>query len=285
VCLAVGAGATSARVVAQSLTLSEVLLRVSQWTLTFEQQFGNRVADEVYEQRVMSSNGDVERSRHYTAELLFYRDALHDTWTSYRRVTTVDDEPVARAWMDPAETVPTLEKFLQDAERIDAESTRRFLGPMPWKLHLPMLALAFVHPLNRYRSRFEREGEEVVQGQRTWVVRFNEHRTPTFVRTRAGDLFASGRFWVVPDTGQVMRSDLVLGGSVSSRQARTRITVEYQTGAEDDVWVPVEMREVYDNPLFPAAARTEGHATFMNYRPFVLEDEATLIAEPVSVRP
>lgn len=281
ICLVAAVGSTPSPVAAQPLTLSEVLLRVSQWTLSFERDFGNRVVDEAYEQRIVSAKGTLEQSRRYAGELLFYRDALHDTWSSYRRLTAVDGVPLERvSTLAPTEAAPTLEEFLRTAARIDAEATQHFLGPMPWKLHMPLLGLVFLHPLNRYRSQFEHAGEEVVRGRRTWVIRFSEHRSPTFVRSRIGDLFASGTFWILPDTGQVVRSHLVLGGSVSNRQARTQVTVDYGPSGAADLWAPVEMREVYDNPLIRDSRRTEGHATYARYRRFVLEDEAFLNDSP-----
>ncbi len=275
-----GALGVEAQTPTPTLTLDEVLFRVSQSVLSFELQFGDRVADESYEQRIVTADGEITLSRRYASQVLFHRNPQADTWTSYRRVTEVDGEHIERMWMDPGDEPPTLAEFLVQAIRTDEQSARHFIAPMPWNLHMPLLALVFVHPLNRYRSQFEKVGEEVVNGQRVWLVRFHEHRSPTFIRDRGNDLFSTGTYWVMPEDGRIVRSDLLLGASVTNRQGRTRITVDYRPVGDRGAWLPTEMREAYDNPLFPGSPRTEGHATFSNFRQFVLEDEALLVDTP-----
>lgn len=279
--LAAASGGTSG----QALNLDEVLFRASQAVVRFEFEFGNRMADERYEQRVVASDGQVKRNRRFGSELVFFRDARADTWTSFRNVREENGEPKGRDWLDGDVDSPNLGDFLRAATRRDQASTRRYIGDAPWSLHMPLLALTFLHPLNRHRSNFEKADEVTVDGRPVWVIRFSEHRRPPFVRVggggpsgggrsgrvTAGDLFASGSFWIDPESGSVVKSDLVLGGSVSSVQARSHITVIFRQLAASELWVPAEMAESYDNPLFPDVDHLEGTATYANYRPLSLE--------------
>ena len=93
-----------------------------------------------------------------------------------------------------------------------------------------------------------------------WAIAFQERRSNTIVRQPNGrDLRSRGRFWVNPDTGAVLISELVIdGGGVLSK-----VTVSYQSEPLLGFLVPVEMRESYER-------RSEvitGHAVYGRFRP------------------
>ena len=284
---------------AQTLTLDEVLFRASQNVVRLEREFGNRLADELYEQRIVSADGEVREVRQLSSSVLFFRAPDADTWTSYRNVQTVDGKGKPRGWIDASDAEPTLREFLAAAARRSRAGTRHYLGDAPRTLHMPLLSLTFLHPLNRYRSNFEKVGEETFAGRPVWVVRFSEHRQPPFVRvggrrptqrgrrgqrpgtsTSAGDLFASGTFWIDVEGGHVVRSDLLLGGSVSSVQARTHIAVTFEELDGTGIWVPAEMEEAYDNPLFPEVDRLEGTARYSSFRTLSLQSRERPMSQP-----
>src|SRR5262249_27582951 len=72
---------------------------------------------------------------------------------------------------------------------------------------------------------------------------YQERMMNTIVRTtNLRDLPARGRFWIEPDTGRVVMSELIL----ENRHMRGAITVNYQSEPLLGLLVPVEMREHYD---------------------------------------
>ncbi len=257
---------------AQTLTLAEVLFRASQAAVRLEREFGNQVVDETYEQRVVSSDGEVKRTRQLSSSLLFFRAPDADTWTSFRNVLEIDGEFTGREWIDASETPPTVPEFLESAARRNRAGQRNHLGEAPRALHMPLLALTFLHPLNSYRSNFEKVGQETRDGRPVWLIRFSEHRQPPFVQVTGptegstGDMFASGTFWVDAEGGHVVRSELLLGGSGRLRQARAQITATFERLDDTDVWAPVEMEETYDDPTSPDADRIEGTVRYSGFR-------------------
>src|SRR5205823_11604050 len=75
-----------------------------------------------------------------------------------------------------------------------------------------------------------------------WAVDYEEVRRPTLIHTLANkDLPAHGRFWIDPDTGRVLITELRAG----NRNVRGAIDVSYQSEPLLNLLVPIEMREEY----------------------------------------
>ena len=133
---------------------------------------------------------------------------------------------------------------------IAGESARYNLGPITREINVPTTALHFVHPAHRSNCRFDKEGEEEVDGERIWVVRFKERdRGGLISRGDGRNLPAEGRLWIVPADGRVVRSELVVKDFVRGRgDSRAEIHVTWRRDVPLDLWVPVEMREHYEGP-------------------------------------
>ena len=128
-----------------------------------------------------------------------------------------------------------------------------------------------------------------------WVVEYRETKGPTFVATpERRDLPAHGRFWVEPDTGVVLRSEMVVGGT-RRMPARVTITVTYRHEPAIGFLVPIEMLERYDNPrhkegrcrrrpchVFGVSPVRLAHAAAATERP--LDSKPGLSAHEVSTR-
>jgi hypothetical protein len=98
------------------------------------------------------------------------------------------------------------------------------------------------------------------------VIAFRETKGPTFSATPKGnDIPAHGRFWVEPDTGIVVRSEMILGGT-RSLSARATITVTYRLEPSLGFRVPIEMRERYDNPRRKTDDVITAVATYSDFR-------------------
>jgi hypothetical protein len=95
------------------------------------------------------------------------------------------------------------------------------------------------------------------------VIRTADHR----------DLPSRGRFWIEPDTGRVLISELV----ARNRTVQGTIDVSYQSEPLLGLLVPVEMRERYNDNR---GARVEAIATYGRFRQFQVDvDEKFLIKQ------
>ena len=90
-------------------------------------------------------------------------------------------------------------------------------------------------------------------------LEFKERATPTIIRSADADLPATGRFWIDPVSGRVLKSEL----TVADRSWTGRITVTYEAVPKLTVWAPILMTEEYTGPetIF-------GRATYPNFRQF-----------------
>jgi hypothetical protein len=142
-------------------------------------------------------------------------------------------------------------------------------------INLPTFALRFLRPSSRSWFVFTKTGEEEIEGARTSVVAYRETKGPTFSGTRDGkDLPAQGRFWLEPETGAVVRSEMILGGT---RRTPSRVTVVVTYGRDPALGsrVPIEMRERYDNPRRNKEDVVVARATYSDFRKL---DWRTLLA-------
>lgn len=256
----------------QSLDLDEVLYRANEAVVRYEQQFSNVVAEEHYVQRIIRADGTVARERVTRSDFLLVRPPGSETWLGFRDVLEVDGKPVGdrearleKLFLDRPEAA------LDQARRIAAESARYNIGRIQRTINVPILSLLFLHVLNRHRFNFEKTGEAVVDGIPTWVVRYSEHARPTLVRAGGGDVFARGTFWIDPASGQVVKSEVILGDGLTG--VRSTITVSFKPDAQLGVWVPVEMAEIYENPRNPRDERIHATARYSNFRRFQVRTE------------
>jgi hypothetical protein len=108
-----------------------------------------------------------------------------------------------------------------------------------------------------------------------WVIEYAEKRRGTVVRTPQGeDLPTSGRFWIDPETGRVLMSELL----TRATGVAAAIDVSYQSEPLPGLVglsVPAEMRERYD---LNAAMVVTGRATYGRFRQFGVSTEEGLAA-------
>ncbi len=118
--------------------------------------------------------------------------------------------------------------------------------------------LWFLQPGSQHRFLFSKSGEETLGGARVWAIDYQESGRPTFIQTPAkADLPASGRVWVEPVSGRILRT--VMKASMAT------ITVTY--GPRDELpglWVPVMMEERYEH----GSKTVTGLATYSKFRRF-----------------
>jgi hypothetical protein len=163
-------------------------------------------------------------------------------WAFYRDVRSVDgrrvrdrEERLAKLFAGGVSDVARGE-----ARRILAESSRFNLGSLLRTTTSPSLAIAFLHPRNQPRCRFQLVGSSLFDGRLAQEVEFEETRRGTLIRTARGrDQPARGRFWIAAADGAVVRSEMWVA------KTPARFEVRYGRDPASGLFLPLEFREDY----------------------------------------
>lgn len=296
----VAAAAGVAAAVAQEPRLPDVLDRAEQYVAEYEQRFSVLVAEEHYVQEIRrpdtaavgggnltranpgggfaaGGGGGVTQRRALRSDYLLVRLDAGSGWMPFRDVFESDGRPVrdredrlVKLFIAP----PTDASFDQ-ADRIMADSTRYNIGAVTRTINIPTLALLFLHPDIRPRFEFSRQGADTLAGRQVWVLDYRETRRPTLIKTSNGrDLALTGRLWVDPATGVILKTNLTAADPI----VRATITVTFREDPDLDFWVPAQMDEHYK------AARDindiHGLATYTNYRKFQVSTDENVRKPP-----
>jgi VWFA-related protein len=259
--------------------VAAVLERASTYLESYEKAFSGVVSEEVYAQEIRippsmenrpTNMGqlpprflDVSQAatRTLRADVLQTRVGEGE-WVAFRDVYEVSGEPVR-------DRDARLQKLFVDAppgavdqaRRILAESARYNLGALQRDINVPTMALTYLRASNQSRSDFSVDGDQNIGGVSAVVLEFKERTSPTIVRSADGDLPATGRVWVEPETGRVLKTEI----SLASRRSGAKITVTYGAVPELTMWVPVVMTEEYTG-----AEIIFGKATYSKFRQFAV---------------
>jgi hypothetical protein len=252
-------------------TFDEVMRRVHEYVGVYEDhELSTVMARERYHQQWLAADATLKGERTLLSDYLLLQLPNED-WVPLRDIYDVDGEPVVdRAHrLEDVFTGPR-EGLGARAMRMAENNAKRFdLGdPYFRTMNLPTFALRVLRAANRKRIEFDKVAEENIDGIQAWVVAFREAKGPTFSATTEGaDVPAHGRFWVEPDTGVVLRSEMILGGT---RRLRPRATITVTYGREPSLGfrIPTEMRERYDNPRRKRADVVVALATYSDFRRF-----------------
>jgi hypothetical protein len=288
--------------------LADVLERAGEYVAGFERQLSGIVAEEWYTQDVLASakERDCARAATYSAvlncreaqlvypvhaelrsDLLLVRPTGASSWTEFRDVFEANGRQVR----DREERLTRL--FLNDAPagrqqigRILDESSRYNIGEIARNINTPLFALQILEAANRPRFKFKRTSSRApatFTGDNTptaafrvsidvWIVEYEETRAGTLIKTEGlKDLPARGRFWIEPDSGRVLMSELM----ARQRGLRATIDVSYQSEPLLGCLVPIEMREDYQDRR---GAHITAHATYGRFRQFQVNvDEKFLL--------
>jgi len=250
-------------------TFADVMRRVHAYVTVYEDhELSTVMAHERYHQQWLDNGTALKRERTVLSDYVLLQLADED-WVAVRDVYEVDGEVVAdrRARLRAIFSEPR-EQWRDLAMKTAKDNTRFNLGEYYRTVNLPTFCLRVLRPANRKRIAFEKIGEEQIDGTRTWIVAFRETKGPTFSATQSGkDIPARGRFWVEPDTGAVVRSEMILGGTPDLSE-RATITVTYRLEPSLGFRVPIEMQERYDNPRRKRADVVIAVATYSDFRRF-----------------
>jgi hypothetical protein len=263
--LAIAASEIAAR---QSTTFDAVMRLAHTYVTTYEDhQLSTVIAREQYHQQLLDSEATVKSERTLLSDYVILQLPDED-WVAVRDTYSADGAPVGErgARLKALFSGPR-DQWGDRAMEMAAESAKFNLGELYYRtVNLPTFALRFLRPASRKRVEFNKAGEEAVDNTTSWVIAFRETKGPTFTGTPEGrDIQANGRFWIAPDSGVVLKSEMILGGT-RRVSARATITVTYGSDPSLGFRIPIEMRERYDNPRRQQADVVIAVATYSDFR-------------------
>jgi hypothetical protein len=270
-------------------TLATVLDRAAAYVADFHLQLSGVVAEERYVQEVKAFANRPGRLTNpvrseLLSDLLLVKPTGGGEWTEFRDVFEVNGLAVR----DRRDRLTHL--FLDGSPssreqigRILEESSRFNIGEIARNINTPVFALQILERAKQPRFRFKRTNDRVPAtlaqdasvpgafrtGTEVWTVEFAEKEPGTLIRTdRMKDLPSRGRFWIDPETGRVLMSELV----AKNRQVTATVDVSYQSEPLVGFLVPVEMRENYRDRR---GARVAGVAEYGRFRQFQVNVDET----------
>jgi len=253
----------------QEPTLADVLSSAAGYIAVYERQMSAVVSEERYLQR-LTGPAAPGQTRALRSDMLVVADDRWG-WVGFRDVFEVDGRPVR----DRAERLsqlflkPTGDAFRR-ARRIMDEGARFNLNvcgrEIERNLNLPMTALSFIDAQNQARSVFRIDGSRTAEGERVVVVRFQERATPRIIES-TDNAPARGSFWIQPQSGQIVRSELVIDTRVRDQVVTATIITVFGFEPKVGFLVPVSLDERY----VLGALTIEGHASYSNFRKFKVE--------------
>ena len=258
-------------------SLKTVLARVVKYLSDYERQATAIVLEESYRQRVAVELGGPPDTRLLRSDVLLISDAELE-WMGFRDVFEVDGRAVRNR--DQRLTKLFLGErsgALEQARRIALESSRYNLNAgaviVERSINMPMTALRFLISEHQWRSEFTDLGPRTLNGAETLLIEFNERAKPRIITT-GDESAASGRFWVDPRTGAVVRSELLLDvrNDVYNMKVSVRLRVSFARDQKLAMWLPVEMDEEYRT----GRVQITGTATYSNPRRFGVTTTETI---------
>ncbi len=258
----------------QANLFADVIRRVHEYVVVYEDhELSSVVASELYSQEREATLTQPRLARVMRSDYFIFQLPPSEDWFALRQVKDVDGAPVPDQAARFAELFAGLsggrgDTATERAMSIAADNARFNIGEVYRTINVPTFALRFLRPMSRNRFTYQKVGEESVDGTPTWVIGYDEIKGPTFSATQDGrDIPAHGRFWIEPDSGAVVRSEMILGGTRRLRD-RATITVTYRLDPSLGFRVPVEMRERYDTPNRKNGEVIVATASYTDYRPF-----------------
>lgn len=128
------------------------------------------------------------------------------------------------------------------ATEIHHAGRKHDLGNVSRTINIPMLGMMLLHAQVRERLAFKHEGDEQIGGRYVERLSYRETVRPTLIKTTRGrDLAVTGRVWIEPTTGAIVKTELVAADPL----VRAVVTVTFRRDGELALWVPERMEEYY----------------------------------------
>jgi hypothetical protein len=260
--------------------LSDVLRRAGEFVARYAEGSAVILADESCQQRVFQSTVatsppmagtmvvETVGRRRWKAELALVplpgASRPGSPWMEIRDVIEVDGAALP-------DRAARLEQMIRSdpnwkttrAREIVEDSARFNIGPVRRTTNTPAVPLLVLHPPNQGRFAFNKIGEDEVGGVAAWKIAFAETRRPTLIRAGddGSDLPVVRTLLIVPDTGEVLRAELMYG-----KLAENRLAVTYRLHPTFGLRLPSEMVEKLT--VDEGRCWVEGKYIYSNFRRF-----------------
>ena len=180
--------------------------------------------------------GGAQARRIIKSDYLLVQGGEGRGWTPFRDVLSVNgselrhqDDRLVRMFRSGNVDSYDLAQNLQD------ESKKHDLGNVARTINIPMLGMMLLHPDVRERFSVKHDGSESLAGRLVERFAYRETARPTLIKTvRGRDLALTGRLWIEPATGVVVKTEMVAADPV----VRAMITVTFRRDTELGFWVP-----------------------------------------------
>jgi len=240
--------------------LADLLDRASRYVLDYEEAFWILAMDEEYVQwleRPTNPGSNLSRAnpgggmlpgqqlnrRIVKADYLLVQAGEGRGWLPFRDVIAVNgkelrpqDDRLIRLFRSGNQEAFEL------AARVHDESRQQDIGNVTRTINIPMLGMMLLHPEVRGRFSFKHDGDEQISGRYVERLSYRETGRPTLIKTSRGrDLVLTGRMWIEPTSGVVVRTEIVAADPI----VRAVITVTFRRDGELALWVPEKMEEYY----------------------------------------
>jgi hypothetical protein len=274
---ALPAGAAS-----QTPALDEVMARAAARVVTVIEALATVVMEEDYRQVYFSRQRRSNPARsHLRSDFLQVRLAGSEELTGFRDVIEYNGQRVRDRENRLAELfLGSHETAMDQLRRITEENARYNVGSTLRTFNVPTFGLFGLHPANTGRFRFEKAGEGCAGVDEAWDIRFDEVTSPTMTRGYNGiDLPARGRVCVDPETGDVHETEIELRHPPVEGRPETEAEARVTFGREPEIglWVPVEMRERYEER---GGGSMRGTARYSDFRRFAVAVDENWTEEP-----
>lgn len=260
----------------QTPPLEVLLERAAVYIDSYGEAVSGVVGEEAYLQEVaadprarLPASSEVERR--LVSDIAFLSDPV-EGWIEFRDVQTVNGRAVnQQRRVIELLTDPHPNAVLQARRIVELGSRYNLNLPtgviIDRTINLPMSALLFLKRVNQPRSTFTRAGTQRIDGVDAVAMEFEEHATPRLIGS-AGDRPATGRFWIDPERGVVLQSELKLSTGDGSNRTRATIRVRYSRNARLGLALPIWMDEEYETLVGGNPVVLTCRATYTSYRRF-----------------
>ncbi len=263
---------------AQEPDLDELLARSARFVGQYENNIDAVVADERYRQEsgvgspgtnmsgARGGRGSLPDVRELESEfLLLHVPGAEAPWASLRHVLRVDGRPVpdGERRFDAAVARSTRDA-IEEWKRLNEQSRTYNIGPIARATNTPTFALVVLRAELQAQFSFRiDDAHERVEGFDTVVLAYQELDPPTLITALDGEkVYASGRIWMTPDDGRVIRTEIAMRSGRPSARVDARVIVQYGIDPQIQTWVPVQMEEQYQAGRF----RVRCVARYTKYR-------------------
>ncbi len=244
---------------AQSLATA-VIAEATRYVIEYEKRFWILALDEDFEQWLERPNnpgtnlsrnnpgggivgGGQKDRRRVQADFALVQAGEGRGWVPFRDIRMVDGHETRH---DDDRLVRLLQSRSPEAFDVAGEihevSKRQEIGNVARTINIPLLGMMFLHPEVNERFRFDREGSETLGGRLVDRFSYREIARPTLIKTTRGrDLGLTGRLWIEPSTGVVVKTEMTAADPI----VRATVTVTFRHDPDVGFWVPVVMEEYY----------------------------------------